>query len=153
MTNNQNNTNQNYFNFEHLEQQIRSAQVSRALMFKAYRGEFPGKAPIGYVNNVIAKQIVPDLKSWTIVKEALENYAAGKVTIGWITRFLNEKLPSVQQGERKPLTKSQVNAVLQNPFYTGRFTFQGRMFYGKHKPMITEKIFDKIQRRLEGVKM
>lgn len=153
MTNSQNNVKQIYLNLEHVDRQIRSAQVAQALVFKALRGEFPGKAPIGYINDTITKRIVPDSKSWTIVKEALENYATGEVTIGWVTRFLNEKLPSVQQCERKPLTRSQVNAILQNPFYAGIFTFQDRVFCGKHKPMITEKIFDRIQERSKGVKM
>ncbi len=133
-----------------MQQQIQSMLVTQSLELKAQRGEYPGKPPIGYLNNTHTKQIVPDSKSWNVIKEALETYAAGKYTLGWITLFLNEHLPTIQHCERHPLTKSQTSSILCNSFYTGKFKFRGKTYQGKHKPMISEEIFDKIQNLLKG---
>lgn len=141
------------YDVEQIFHKMRSAQVTASLATKVKRGEFPGKAPIGYMNNSQTKQIVPDLETWEIIKEALEQYATGKFSIEWISQFLNENLPSIQHGGRKPLTKARVKAILSNPFYRGDFTFRGRVFHGRHKPMLTGEMFDKIQKQLKGGKM
>ncbi len=153
MNNRHNTIKQPCFNLAEYKAQLLSIQVKRALVVKAQRGEFPGKAPIGYTNNTQTKQVVPDPKSWVVIKEALEKYATGKFTLGWITKFLNEKLPLVQYRERKPLTKLQVMTILRNPFYFGKFTFRGEAYFGNHKPMITEEIFSENQKRLNGGRM
>lgn len=140
-------------NLTNFKTQVLSLQITRALEIKAQRGDFPGRPPIGYINDTNTKQIIPDPKSWSIVKEALEKYATGKFTIGWITKFLNENLPSVKWSERKPLMKSQVEAILHNPFYFGEFVFRGKTYFGKHKPMITKEAFGKIQEYLKGGKV
>ena len=127
-----------------------SKLVTRSLELKAQRGEYPVKPPIGYLNNTHTKQITPDPKSWDILKEALEKYATGKYTLGWITLFLNEHLPAIQHCERHPLTKSQTSSILRNSFYTGKFKFRGKTYQGKHKPMISEEIFDKIRSLLKN---
>ncbi len=132
------------------QQQVQSMLVTRSFELKAQRGEYPGKPPIGYLNNTHTKQIVPDPKSWNTLKEALEKYATGEYTLGWITLFLNEHLFAIQHCERHPLTKSQASSILRNPFYVGKFQFRGKTYQGKHKPMISKEIFNKIQNLLKS---
>ena len=131
------------------QQQIQSMVVTRSLELKAKRGEYPGKPPIGYLNNPRTKQIVSDPKTWDTVKNALEKYATGDCAIAGITLFLNEHLSTVRNCERQLLTKTQVKAILRNPFYTGKFKFRDKIYQGKHKPMISEEIFNEIQKQLE----
>ncbi|OYV31335.1 MAG: hypothetical protein B7Z81_13770, partial [Acidocella sp. 20-61-6] len=35
--------------------------------------------------------------------------------------------------------------ILRNPFYYGNFLYKGELYQGSHKPMISKKLFDKIQ--------
>lgn len=135
-----------------MQQQTQSILVARSLELKARRGEDPGKPPIGQLNNTHTKQIVPDPKSWDAIREALEKYATGKYTLDWITSFLNEHLLAIQHYERHPLTRSQASSILRNSFYTGKFQFRGKTYQGKHKPMISKEIFDKIQSLLKSQK-
>ena len=121
----------------------------RSLELKAQRGEYPGKPPIGYINDTSTKQIVPDPKIWDVIKAILEKYATGEYTINQTTLLLNENLPTVQNCERQPLTKSQVIAILRNQFYIGKLKFRGKTYQGKHKPMISKEVFDEIQKHLE----
>lgn len=136
-------------NLINLRSRVLSLQVTRALEIKAQRGDFPGRPPIGYINDTNTKRIIPDIKSWQIIKEAMEKYASGKYTVGWIALYLNNHLPSVQNCERRPLSKTQVEAILRNKFYTGEFTYRGKRYLGKHKPMISKITFDKNQALLD----
>jgi hypothetical protein len=44
--------------------------------------------------------------------------------------------------------------ILVNPFYTGRYEFpvgSGKWFNGKHEPLITQELFDRVQENLRKV--
>ena len=38
-----------------------------------------------------------------------------------------------------------VHGMLTNPYYTGIVTFKGEQFHGRHTPLITQELFDRIQ--------
>jgi hypothetical protein len=46
--------------------------------------------------------------------------------------------------------KSRVHELLSNPFYIGKFSWNGEIYQGKHEPLILEETFDRIQRILHG---
>src|SRR5208283_2558 len=54
-----------------------SENTKRGLREKVRRGEIPGPAPIGYINDYRTKQIFVDRERAPIVKEAFERYATG----------------------------------------------------------------------------
>jgi uncharacterized protein YeeX (DUF496 family) len=45
----------------------------------------------------------------------------------------------------EPLHLSTIQGLLKNPFYYGMFIYRGELMQGSHKPMISKKLFDKIQ--------
>lgn len=49
----------------------------------------------------------------------------------------------------KALKISTIQWILTNPFYYGMFMYQGELCEGNHKPMITKKVFDKVQKALK----
>jgi hypothetical protein len=56
----------------------------------------------------------------------------------------------VREAERsgKKMSLSSVEHILKNPFYYGHFLYRGELHQGSHKPMITKKLFDKMQEAL-----
>ena len=54
-----------------------SENTKRGLREKVRRGEYPGPAPIGYLNDYRTKRINVDRERAALVKEAFERYAAG----------------------------------------------------------------------------
>jgi hypothetical protein len=40
---------------------------------------------------------------------------------------------------------SHINSILKNPFYYGAFFWSGRLWQGKHEPLITKELFDRVQ--------
>lgn len=45
----------------------------------------------------------------------------------------------------KPYSKDKVKYILKNPFYYGHFVYAGEIYEGKHTPIISKKLFNKVQ--------
>jgi len=65
-----------------------SSNTSRGLHHKARLGQFPGTAPVGYLNDVRAKTIVVDRKKAKFIRAAFELYAKGNSRLEDISTFL-----------------------------------------------------------------
>ena len=57
-----------------------SENTKRGLREKVRRGEYPGPAPLGYLNDYRTKKIIVDRERAPIVREAFERYATEKET-------------------------------------------------------------------------
>ena len=49
----------------------------------------------------------------------------------------------------KLLHLSRISSILSNPFYCGFFRYNGEIYEGKHKSLITKKLFDRVQEVLK----
>ena len=65
-----------------------SSNTKRGLMEKAKRGEYPGHAPIGYINDSRTKLVAVDRKRSKIVRHAFELYAEGNWRLEDVANFL-----------------------------------------------------------------
>ena len=103
----------------------------------------PAKAPLGYFNEPRIRTIEPDKATFNKMKKILELFAEGNHTLTQI----RDKMFSLglvgKNGE--PLHLSTIQGLLKNPFYYGMFMHRGELMQGSHKPMISKKLFDKIQ--------
>ena len=63
----------------------------RGLRQKVRRGEYPGPAPVGYLNDSRTKTVVVDKKKSVIIKEAFELYAKNESRLDDISTFLANK--------------------------------------------------------------
>jgi site-specific DNA recombinase len=121
--------------------------VKRGIRQKVRRGEYPGKAPCGYINNARTKAIDPDPEFFHVVKHFLEKFADGELTQ---RQFRDQMFEAGIKGARsnKPLAYSSIYKILTNSFYYGYFKLNGELHEGSHQVMITKETFDKIQKRL-----
>jgi len=123
-----------------------SENVKRGIRQKLRRGEFPGRAPRGYLNEPRLNTIEPDPKTFNKVKKALELFATGNYTLSGIR---DEMFAMGLTGpDGRPLYLSPIAHMLTNPFYYGQFLFKGELHQGIHKPMISKLHFDRIQKAL-----
>jgi len=121
--------------------------ILRGIRQKIRRGELSAKAPLGYFNEPRLRTIEPDKKTFRKVKECLEAFATGEYTL---TKIQSKMFSLGLVGkDRKPLHLSTIQGILTNPFYYGMFLYRGELYQGSHKPMITKKLFDKIQEALK----
>ena len=123
-----------------------SENTKRGLRQKVRRGEYPSIAPFGYLNDIRNKTIIIDKRRAPIVIEAFELYARGDQTLESICIFLKSKNITTKSGKQIP--KDQAKKMLRNPFYYGHFRYGGEVHAGKHAPIISKKLFDKVQATL-----
>jgi site-specific DNA recombinase len=45
----------------------------------------------------------------------------------------------------KPLGKSEIHRILHNPIYVGEFIWNGKMYTGKHTPIVSKGTYDRVQ--------
>lgn len=123
-----------------------SENTKRGLRQKVRGGEFPSKAPVGYMNDVRSKTVVVDKRRSPVVVQAFELYAKGASRLEDIAIFLASKGIVTSSGKNFP--KDQIKRLLTNPFYYGHFKYAGEIHEGKHAPIISKKLFDDVQATL-----
>lgn len=132
-----------------------AAESRKGMRQKAKGGGTPGKAPFGYVNTRErtpegreARTVVtdPDRAHW--VPWLFERYATGEWTVSMLTDELRDQgvcvLPTPTR-QNQPLSRSNVDAILTNRYYTGVVTFEGVEYPGKHQPLVSEELFARCQ--------
>ena len=117
--------------------------TKRGLRQKVRRGEYPSHAPLGYINDLRTKSIVVDKRRSPLVVEAFELYAKGDQRLEDIATFF--AMNGVKTSGGKPLKKDQISHILANPFYYGHFRYVGELYEGTHRPIMSKKLFDKVQ--------
>ena len=120
-----------------------SENVKRGLRQKVRRGEYPGVAPTGYLNDKVNHKIVKDPERYRLVQKLFELYATKNYSLKDLRNEITEIGLVSRNGKR--LTVSNIQMILRNPFYYGAFKFNGELYEGKHEPAITKKLFDKVQ--------
>lgn len=137
-----------------LENDNKGLNVQRGLRTKCSMGWRPSIAPVGYLNQSgdghKDELIILDPERASFVVEMFNRVVnqghSGRAIKNWLDRIeFKTKL-----GNNMPLSK--IYSTLKNPFYYGEFEFpvgSGTWYQGKHKPLITKEIFDKVQVMLE----
>ena len=121
-------------------------EVKKGLREKAEQGIWPSKAPMGYrnVEGPSGKKIIEiDPDTGPIVQRMFERYATGQVSMAEIGRLAIEEGLELQ---REGNLAAVIQHTLKNPLYAGRFVWKGRRYEGSHTPMITQQLWDQVQR-------
>jgi site-specific DNA recombinase len=125
----------------------------RGLRAKARRGEYPGPARVGYINNPHTKRHDVDRRKAPIVVRAFELYAEGQSRFEDIANFFSDN--GIRTGSRsgsgggKAWSKNRAKRVLTDTFYYGDFEYAGEIHHGTHTPIISKQLFDRVQAALE----
>lgn len=137
-----------------LENDNRGINVKRGQRTRVEMGLWPNMAPLGYLNQKLMDkkcQLIIDPQRAHVVRQMFEKVAyekwSGRKIYNWLKHDLNFYTRS-----NKTLTLSGVYRVLTMPFYYGVFEYpkkSGNWYQGKHKPLITEELFQKTQEQLK----
>ena len=120
-----------------------SANTKRGLHEKVRRGDYPARAPIGYLNDSRIKRIIVNRKEAKIVKAAFELYAEGNSRLADVAMFLAKNKLFTLSG--KVIPRARVAFILSNKFYIGLFQYAGEIYEGNHETFISKKLFDRAQ--------
>jgi len=118
-----------------------SENTKRGLRQKLRRGELPGYAPLGYLNDLLKHTMYKDPERFRLVQKLFELYATGNYSLKDLQKFTISAGPLSRNN--KVLSVSVIQHTLSNSFYYGVFKYNEEMHQGKHDPMISKKLFDK----------
>ncbi len=124
-----------------------SENVKRGLRQKLRRGEYPACAPVGYLNDLRAKTIMVDRKRSVAIRRAFELYAENESCLEDVAKFLEKQ--GITSCYGLPLRKDRISYILSNPFYIGLFRYGKELYEGKHEPIVTKQVFDRVQEVLK----
>jgi site-specific DNA recombinase len=132
-----------------LENDNKSVNVKRGLKMWCEMGWRPSTPPTGYLSEHRTDkkcQIRLDPKRAPIIRQIFEKVGnenwSGRKTFKWLDNI------SFKTKNDKKLTIGNVYLMLRNTFYYGEFEYpvrSGNWYQGKHDPIITKELFDKVQ--------
>lgn len=143
-----------------------STYVKRDIITKISKQEFPGRAPLGYLNMskdgvIVGKQY--DHKKQEILQtlgRPLKRIEKDPLVAPLLRKMFELALTNqyglnplreaafefgVVSAQNTMLSKSALKKILTNPFYAGSFSYYEKNHQGNHEPIITESEFERIQ--------
>lgn len=124
-----------------------SENVKRGNRTKLEQGGWPNRAPFGYKNELVTKELVINPKQRLHVARAFELYASGQHTILSVCRQMNQE--GFRTASGTPIAKSLVERIIKNPFYMGVMYVNEKYYPGNHKPIVSTALYDQAQQVLK----
>lgn len=130
-----------------------STSVKRGLKSKLEKGWLPGSAPLGYLNTKTEARgdnyILVDPERFGLLRKAWDLMLTGNYTPPQILEKLNNdwgfRTRKWKKRGSKPMSRSTIYKIFNNPFYAGIILYKGNLYEGNHKAMVTVEEFDKVQ--------
>jgi len=125
-----------------------SEEVKKGQKEKISQGWLPTKSPPGY-KTVGEKghktHIIDDDKSPLIIK-MFELYESGQYSLKVLCEKMYEE--GLRNDNGHQIVKSRIHQLLTDPFYIGKIRWNDDVHQGKHTPLISEGLFNRVQKRL-----
>lgn len=122
-----------------------SENVKKGQKEKISEGWLPTKPPLGYktMGEKGHKTHLVDEAKAPFIRKMFGLYATGNFSLKKLTATM------LQEGLRnnyghKP-SKSRIHQLLKDPFYIGKIRWNDEVYEGKHEPIISQEIFDRVQ--------
>jgi site-specific DNA recombinase len=118
-------------------------EVKKGMREKAEQGIYPGRAPFGYRNSTVTRTVEVDTGKAPVVKRIFELYATGNYSLSSLRQTV-----LTETGVR--LSRSYLETMLKNPFYTGFFRWQGTDYKATHSALVDDVTFERVKRVFSG---
>ena len=122
---------------------VSASPVSAAMRRKVEGGGIAGPAPLGYRNcrdqwGRPAVEVDEDVAR--LVRQAFLLVAVRNLPLRTALATVTNMGLRTKRGA--PLSYSAFQAILANPFYSGRIRYKGALYTGRHEEIIPEKLFE-----------
>ena len=137
-----------------VQNQLSGEDIKIKMHNKAKNGGTLGRAKLGYLNvrkdvdGYLVNSIDIDPKRGPLVKQAFELYATGSYTLDRLTAEMEDRGLLTKPTPRCPaksVSKSHWHRILKDPYYTGLVTYKGEVYPGRHEPLLSRELFDRVQ--------
>ena len=126
--------------------------VKRSIDYNTQHGIWQSKAPIGYLNrrNELNRPIIIiDPARAPIIIKLFELYSTGRYSLSEIAKH-SEKMGLISLQNKIKLSKTAIQKILKNPFYSGTMIVKGRQYTHIHPTLISPELFYKCQQVMQN---
>jgi len=125
-------------------------EVRKGFYGRLKQGYYPLPAPRGYIDRGKARAKEIDPVIGPLVRQAFELYGTGTYSLEQLRQEMAERGLRGRTG--KPLALDAMALLLHNPFYVGliRIAKTRELFEGNHAPLVSKRLFDRVQTILAG---
>ena len=125
-------------------------EVVKGFYGRLKQGYYPMPAPIGYLDKGAGQPKEIDTVRSRYVKQAFDLYSTARYSLRSLNKLLNNEGFRTKSGNNMNI--NSLADILHNPFYAGviRIKRSGETFEGRHKPIITPHLFDRVQNVFRG---
>lgn len=124
-----------------------SDNVKRKIQQKLHEGEWPGKAPIGFLNvditdngKFLGKDVVPDPSRSAFIAKIYELRLLG-VSYRMIAHQMRAEGLTGNSKTARPISASMIENILKNTFYYGLMSYNGKLYPHRYEPLISKQTF------------
>ncbi len=130
------------------------ADIAYKMGQKAKSGGTITRAPLGYGNVIVhldgkkIRDVEPDPKRAPLITQAFELYATGHHNARQVLDTVTAaglRTRATKRSAEKPLSLNRLYQILSDPYYAGVIEYQGEEFPGRHQPLISRELFDRVQ--------
>jgi DNA invertase Pin-like site-specific DNA recombinase len=129
-----------------------SEEARKGMQEKAEQGIWSTKTPLGYrnVTEVGGKKVIePDPETASLITQLFEWYATGTLSLKEAARKARAAgLCYPRSGN--PLPTSTIHTILRNRLYAGEYEWNGHLYQGKHRPLVSRELWERVQGVLDG---
>ena len=129
-----------------------SEETRKGQQEKAEQGIWPTKTPLGYVNVTAPdgrKVIAVDPEVAPIISKLFEWYATGEYALMEVAKKARAAGLTYKKSGA-PVPTSTVHSILRNQLYTGWFEWNGKLYQGKHEPLVSVELWERVQGVMDG---
>ncbi len=135
-------------------------EVKKGMTEKAAQGWLPGYAPLGYINVRVGTEnrhgrkeaqihVDHDERNVRAAKRVYQLRATTQLSYLQIAKqIVAENILPPEKA--KTFSKTAVEKILKNPFYAGRYQWQGEWYMGKHEVIIPQEYLEAVHDRPRG---
>ena len=121
-----------------------SEETGKGNLKKAQEGYFIGQVPYGYKKSDPRTTVIDEEKA-PFIRRAYEIYSEGELSLKKTREQLYKEGYIYRPGSPK-VSVGQPELILKNINYTGVLAFKGEYYDGKHEPVISTELFNKVQK-------
>ncbi|MET7393533.1 recombinase family protein [Dactylosporangium sp. NPDC005572] len=135
------------------------ADIAYKMGQKIINGGLVSKAPIGYLNvrerfeGREVRTVKVDPERGPLIRTAFELYATGDygfhALIEALTNAGLRTRPTKRFPAGTPISINSLGNLLRDRFYRGFVSYKGQEYQGRHEPLVSEELFNEVQRMLE----
>ncbi len=137
-----------------LMNKLQGLDIQEKMRTKAVNGGTLGFAKVGYLNvrkefdGKLINTVAQDERRAPLVRKAFQLYATGRYGLELLEATMADLgLTARARGKipERPVSFQLWHRLLQNPYYAGWIEVDGALYPGRHEPIVTQELFDRVQ--------